>query len=80
MHVSLATSAGRADRPNEDFVGAVPGAVVLLDGAGIPEAGSLCHHGVVRPAPRKKPGRPAGEDRHRVDSSPSARRVRCPPT
>ncbi|WP_430502325.1 hypothetical protein ACQRWP_12130 [Micromonospora trifolii] len=46
MHVSLATSAGRADRPNEDFVGAVPDAVVLLDGAGIPGAESLCFHGV----------------------------------
>ncbi|MFI6236321.1 hypothetical protein ACIBD9_22425 [Micromonospora sp. NPDC050784] len=46
MHVSLATSAGRAGRPNEDFVGAVPGAVVLLDGAGIPGAESLCFHGV----------------------------------
>ncbi|RQX10730.1 hypothetical protein DDE19_31810 [Micromonospora ureilytica] len=46
MDVSLATNAGRADRPNEDFVGAVPGAVVLLDGAGIPGAESLCSHGV----------------------------------
>ncbi|MEV4822130.1 hypothetical protein [Micromonospora sp. NPDC049274] len=46
MHVSLATSAGRAGRPNEDFVGAVPGAVVLLDGAGIPGAERLCAHGV----------------------------------
>ncbi|WP_433124337.1 hypothetical protein ACQPWW_19005 [Micromonospora sp. CA-240977] len=46
MHVSLATSAGRIDRRNEDFVGAVPGAVVLLDGAGIPGAESLCRHGV----------------------------------
>ncbi|MEU4553876.1 hypothetical protein [Micromonospora violae] len=46
MQVSLATSAGRADRPNEDFVGAVPGAVTLLDGAGIPGAESLCSHGV----------------------------------
>ncbi len=46
MQVSMATSAGRADRPNEDFVGAVPGAVVLLDGAGIPGAESLCFHGV----------------------------------
>ncbi|WP_406070107.1 hypothetical protein [Micromonospora sp. NBC_01638] len=46
MYVSLATSAGRAGRPNEDFVGAVPGAVVLLDGAGIPGAESLCSHGV----------------------------------
>ncbi|MET8361827.1 hypothetical protein [Micromonospora sp. NPDC005171] len=46
MNVSLATSAGRAEWPNEDFVGAVPGAVVLLDGAGIPGAESLCLHGV----------------------------------
>ncbi|MET7947033.1 hypothetical protein [Micromonospora sp. NPDC005324] len=46
MHVSLATSAGRVDRPNEDFVGAVPDAVVLLDGAGIPGSESLCFHGV----------------------------------
>ncbi|MEU8127012.1 hypothetical protein AB0B68_07335 [Micromonospora sp. NPDC049049] len=46
MRVSLVTSVGRADRPNEDFVGAVPGAVVLLDGAGIPGAESLCSHGV----------------------------------
>lgn len=46
MQISFATNAGRADRPNEDFVGAVPGAVVLLDGAGIPGAESLCFHGV----------------------------------
>ncbi|MEV4211499.1 hypothetical protein [Micromonospora sp. NPDC049662] len=46
MHVSLATSAGRAGRPNEDFVGAVPGALVLLDGAGIPGAEAFCAHGV----------------------------------
>ena len=46
MHVSMATSAGHAGRPNEDFVGAVPGAVVLLDGAGIPGTESICSHGV----------------------------------
>ncbi|MGC4746080.1 hypothetical protein ACLQ28_10515 [Micromonospora sp. DT201] len=46
MQVRMVTSAGRADRPNEDFVGAVPGAVVLLDGAGIPGADKLCSHGV----------------------------------
>ncbi|MBM0232783.1 hypothetical protein JNW91_13495 [Micromonospora sp. STR1_7] len=46
MRVSTATSAGRTGRPNEDFVGAVPNAVVLLDGAGIPGAESLCSHGV----------------------------------
>ncbi|WNM38306.1 hypothetical protein RMN56_24690 [Micromonospora halotolerans] len=46
MHVSMATSAGTAGRPNEDFAGAVPGAVVLLDGAGIPGTESICSHGV----------------------------------
>jgi hypothetical protein len=42
----MATSAGTAGRPNEDFAGAVPGAAVLLDGAGIPGTESLCSHGV----------------------------------
>ena len=42
----MATSAGRAGRRNEDFVGAVPGAVVLLDGAGIPGMEAICAHGV----------------------------------
>ncbi|MFI2647882.1 hypothetical protein [Micromonospora fulviviridis] len=42
----MATSAGRAGRPNEDFLGAVPGAAVLLDGAGIPGTESICAHGV----------------------------------
>ncbi|MGC4789597.1 hypothetical protein ACLQ22_17395 [Micromonospora sp. DT178] len=46
MYVSMATSAGRIGRPNEDFVGAVPGAAVLLDGAGIPGTESICCHGV----------------------------------
>ncbi|MGW4153006.1 hypothetical protein ACWEDF_07615 [Micromonospora chersina] len=46
MHVSMTTSAGHAGRPNEDFVGAVPGAAVLLDGAGIPGTGAICAHGV----------------------------------
>lgn len=46
MHVSMATSAGKAGKANEDFVGAVPGAVVLLDGAGIPGTESICSHGV----------------------------------
>ena len=46
MHVSMATSAGHAGRANEDFVGAVPGAAVLLDGAGIPGTESICSHGV----------------------------------
>ncbi|GAA5017291.1 hypothetical protein [Actinopolymorpha pittospori] len=46
MHISMATSAGKAGQPNEDFAGAVPGAVVLLDGAGIPDTESICSHGV----------------------------------
>lgn len=49
MQVSWATSAGHPERPdhvNEDFVGAVTDAVVLLDGAGIPGADHLCRHGV----------------------------------
>src|SRR5918994_4251277 len=46
VQVSMATSAGMAGRPNEDFVGAVAGAVVLLDGAGIPGAEEICSHGV----------------------------------
>jgi hypothetical protein len=44
--VSTATSAGHADRPNEDFVGAVAGALVVVDGAGIRGAEHLCQHGV----------------------------------
>ena len=46
MQVSMATSAGKAGEPNEDFAGAVPGAAVLLDGAGIPGTESICSHGV----------------------------------
>ncbi|HEX6196655.1 MAG TPA: hypothetical protein VFZ37_12145 [Jiangellaceae bacterium] len=46
MKVAMASSPGHADRPNEDFVGAGPGAVVLLDGAGNPETDSVCRHGV----------------------------------
>lgn len=39
-------AAGRIGRVNEDFVGAVPTAAVLIDGAGIPGAESICRHGV----------------------------------
>jgi hypothetical protein len=46
VQVSMATSGGHGDRPNEDFAGAVPGAVILLDGAGIPGTESICSHGV----------------------------------
>ncbi len=44
MLVAMASSGGHA-RPNEDFVGAVPGAAVLLDGAGITGSEALCRHG-----------------------------------
>jgi hypothetical protein len=46
MQVSMATSVGHAGQPNEDFIGAVPGAAVLLDGAGIPGTETICSHGV----------------------------------
>jgi hypothetical protein len=46
MKVMMASDSGHVGRPNEDFVGAVPGAAVLLDGAGIPETDLICRHGV----------------------------------
>jgi Protein phosphatase 2C len=47
MRVVLATEPGAAERPNEDFAAAVPGAVVLLDGAGFaPDSATGCVHGV----------------------------------
>jgi hypothetical protein len=47
MRVLLASEPGAAGRPNEDFAAAVPGAVVLLDGAGyVPDAATGCVHGV----------------------------------
>jgi hypothetical protein len=46
MKARLASSPGHPGRANEDFVGVVPGSIVLLDGAGIPGTGSVCHHGV----------------------------------
>jgi hypothetical protein len=46
MHFNMATDAGHPGKPNEDFVGAVPVAAVLLDGAGIPGTESICSHGV----------------------------------
>ncbi|MCO1582014.1 protein phosphatase 2C domain-containing protein [Crossiella sp. SN42] len=46
MQVSIATESARTDRANEDFVGVVPGAAVLLDGAGSAGADSGCRHGV----------------------------------
>src|SRR5687768_11770567 len=46
MDVSFATEPARRDHPNEDFVAALPNAVVLLDGAGSAGADSGCVHGV----------------------------------
>lgn len=46
MRVTMASAAAWAGRVNEDFVGALPTAAVLIDGAGIPGAESICRHGV----------------------------------
>jgi hypothetical protein len=46
MRVTMASVSARAGRVNEDFAGAVPMAAVLLDGAGIAGAESVCRHGV----------------------------------
>lgn len=46
MLVQLAMLAGRDDRPNEDFAGALPSCAAVLDGAGgPPELPSGCVHG-----------------------------------
>lgn len=43
----MATDAGHPGRPNEDFAGAVPAGMVLVDGAGgIAGADRVCRHGV----------------------------------
>jgi hypothetical protein len=47
MRVLLASEPSAAGRPNEDFAAAVPGAAVLLDGAGYhPASGIGCMHGI----------------------------------
>lgn len=47
MRVSFASLPGRAERANEDFIAATPQAIVLLDGAGMPDAAQTgCVHGV----------------------------------
>jgi hypothetical protein len=47
MRVMMATDAGHLGRTNEDFAGAVPTGLVLVDGAGgIAGAEEVCHHGV----------------------------------
>lgn len=47
MHAEMATAAGSVGQPNEDWVGATPTAVVLLDGLTAPhDLDSGCNHGV----------------------------------
>jgi hypothetical protein len=46
MRVTLASVPARDGRRNEDFVGATSTAAVLVDGAGVPGAESVCRHGV----------------------------------
>lgn len=46
MQVTVATLPATPDRDNEDFVGTIPDAVVLIDGAGSAGAESGCRHGV----------------------------------
>lgn len=44
--LTMATCAGHRGRDNEDFVGAVVDAVVLVDGAGITGIEEICRHGI----------------------------------
>jgi len=44
--LTMATSPGHPGRDNEDFVGAVVDAVVLVDGAGISGIEEVCRHGI----------------------------------
>ncbi len=46
MRVSMTSVAGHDGRANEDFAGAGPATAVVIDGAGIPGAESVCRHGV----------------------------------
>lgn len=47
VRVMMATDAGHPGRTNEDFAGAVPAGMVLVDGAGgIADADKVCQHGV----------------------------------
>ncbi|WP_155371360.1 protein phosphatase 2C domain-containing protein [Catellatospora vulcania] len=46
MQVAMTSVPARTGRVNEDFAAATAAAAVLLDGAGIPGADSVCRHGV----------------------------------
>jgi hypothetical protein len=52
VRLAMASVAALAGQPNEDFAGAVPGAVVLIDGAGISGIEEICRHGVAWHATR----------------------------
>ena len=84
MRVALATSAGHPGRPNEDFVGAVPSAVVLLDGASSPgHPGDLqARRRVVRPQPRWSPPSATSAEGRRgaPDQGPRATASRTSPS
>jgi hypothetical protein len=45
MRISVASEPGSADVPNEDWAGAVPGMVVVLDGVTSVTGGGACRHG-----------------------------------
>jgi hypothetical protein len=46
LNIAMSSDPGTPGRLNEDFIGAVSRAAVLLDGAGITGAEAICHHGV----------------------------------
>ena len=46
MHITMATEPASPDQENEDFVAAIPNAVILLDGAGLSGTDSGCIHSV----------------------------------
>lgn len=47
MRTIVATSPGHPGRANEDLVVTVDNAVIVLDGAGIPDTEAICRHGVL---------------------------------
>src|SRR2546430_14963719 len=69
MRVTMTSAAVRTGHANEDFTGAVPTAVVLIDGAGIPGTESICRHGAAWYASRLEGS---------LLSLLSMRRDRCP--
>ncbi|MQA24283.1 MAG: hypothetical protein GEU94_02160 [Micromonosporaceae bacterium] len=82
--MTMTSVAARAGRANEDFTGAVPTAAVLIDGAGIAGAESICRHGVAWYASRLagSPAEPVVSVHHRlgqrVEDAPSDESVSPP--